>query len=54
MPCHDVVVQGPPRCGRKKIRGHRNLDAMKRKETYGTSGTLIRLRFFGGWVIRPA
>jgi len=24
-------------------------DAMKTKETYGTSGTLIRLRFFGGW-----
>ncbi len=24
-------------------------DAMKGKETYGTSGTLIRLRFFGGW-----
>jgi hypothetical protein len=24
-------------------------DAMMRKETYGTSGTLIRLRFFGGW-----
>ena len=24
-------------------------EAMKRKETYGTSGTLIRLRFFGGW-----
>jgi len=24
-------------------------DGMKRKETYGTSGTLIRLRFFGGW-----
>jgi hypothetical protein len=24
-------------------------DAMKAKETYGTSGTLIRLRFFGGW-----
>lgn len=22
---------------------------MKRKETYGTSGTFIRLRFFGGW-----
>jgi len=24
-------------------------DAMKSKESYGTSGTLIRLRFFGGW-----
>lgn len=24
-------------------------DNMKKKETYGTSGTLIRLRFFGGW-----
>jgi hypothetical protein len=24
-------------------------DAMKRKETYSTSGSLIRLRFFGGW-----
>jgi hypothetical protein len=24
-------------------------NAMKRKETYGTSGTMIRLRFFGGW-----
>lgn len=24
-------------------------EAMQRKETYGTSGTMIRLRFFGGW-----
>jgi uncharacterized protein DUF3604 len=24
-------------------------DAIKRKETYATSGTYIRLRFFGGW-----
>jgi hypothetical protein len=24
-------------------------DAIKQKETYGTSGTFIRLRFFGGW-----
>ena len=24
-------------------------DAIKRRETYGTSGTLIRLRVFGGW-----
>jgi hypothetical protein len=24
-------------------------DAMMSKETYGTTGTLIRLRFFGGW-----
>jgi len=24
-------------------------EAMKSRETYGTSGTMIRLRFFGGW-----
>ena len=24
-------------------------DGIKRKETFGTSGTLIRVRFFGGW-----
>lgn len=28
-------------------------DAMARRETYGTSGTLIRLRFFGGWGFEP-
>lgn len=27
-------------------------DAMKSKETYGTSGTQIRLRFFGGWDVK--
>jgi len=28
-------------------------DGMKNKETYGTSGTFIRLRFFGGWNLPP-
>jgi hypothetical protein len=28
-------------------------DAMQRKETWGTSGTMIKVRFFGGWDFAP-
>jgi hypothetical protein len=28
-------------------------DAMQKKETWGTSGTMIKVRFFGGWDFKP-
>jgi len=40
----DITAVWAPENTREAI-----FDAIKAKETYGTSGTYIRLRFFGGW-----
>ncbi len=37
------------RLGRRRTPARVSSNGMKSKETYGTTGTLIRLRFFGGW-----
>ena len=38
-----------PACGREQNTREAIFDAMPRKETFGTSGPMIKVRFFGSW-----